>query len=69
MSLSKDELIKIFYKDSNIKTSEDTQNVLLDLFVWLLQPMIKGEMGEQLGYAKNNYQNKNHKLKKINNVV
>lgn len=56
-------------KDSNIKTSEDTQNVLLDLFVWLLQPMIKGEMGEHLGYDKNNYQNKNHKLKKINNVV
>ena len=32
MSFSKEELIKILAKDPNIKTAEDIQNVLKDLF-------------------------------------
>ncbi|WP_315115525.1 IS256 family transposase [Clostridium intestinale] len=59
MSFSKDELIKILAKDPNIKTAEDIQNVLKDLFGGLLQQMLEGEMEEHLGYAKHDYQNKN----------
>lgn len=59
MSFSKDELIKILAKDPNIKTAEDIQNVLKDLFGRLLQQMLEGEMDEHLGYAKHDYQNKN----------
>lgn len=36
MSFSKEELIKILAKDPNIKTAEDIQNVLKDLFGGLL---------------------------------
>lgn len=59
MSFSKDELIKILAKDPNIKTAEDIQNVLKDLFGDLLQKMLEGEMDEHLGYAKHDYQSKN----------
>lgn len=59
MSFSKDELIKILAKDPNIKTAEDIQNVLKDLFGGLLQQMLEGEMDEHLGYAKHDYENKN----------
>ncbi|VYT93440.1 Uncharacterised protein [Clostridium tertium] len=37
MSFSKEELIKILAKDPNIKTAEDIQNVLKDLFGGLLR--------------------------------
>ncbi|WP_183279800.1 IS256 family transposase [Clostridium fungisolvens] len=59
MYFSKDELIKILAKDPNIKTAEDIQSVLKDLFGGLLQQMLEGEMDEHLGYAKHDYQNKN----------
>lgn len=41
MSFSKEELIKILAKDPSIKTAEDIQNVLKDLFGGMLQQMLK----------------------------
>ncbi|USS02529.1 IS256 family transposase [Clostridium septicum] len=59
MSFSKKELIKILAKDPNIKTAEDIQNVLKDLFGGMLQQMLEAELDNHLGYEKHDYQNKN----------
>lgn len=58
MSFSKEELIKILAKDPNIKTVEDIQNVLKDLFGGMLQQMLEAELDNHLGYEKHDYQNK-----------
>lgn len=58
MSFSKEELIKILAKDPNIKTAEDIQNVLKDLFGGMLQQMLEAELDNHLGYEKHDYQNK-----------
>ncbi|MGG7142168.1 transposase, partial [Clostridium nigeriense] len=58
MSFSKEELIKILAKDPSIKTAEDIQNVLKDLFGGVLQQMLEAELDNHLGYAKHDYQNK-----------
>ena len=59
MSLSRDELVKLILNNSNIKTAEDIQNTLKDLFGGLLQQMLESEMEQHLGYAKHDYENKN----------
>ena len=56
MSFSKEELIKILAKDPNIKTAEDIQNVLKDLFGGMLQQMLEAELDNHLGYEKHDYQ-------------
>ena len=58
MSFSKEELIKILAKDLSIKTAEDIQNVLKDLFGGMLQQMLEAELDNHLGYEKHDYQNK-----------
>lgn len=58
MSFSKEELIKILAKDPDIKTAEDIQNVLKDLFGGMLQQMLEAELDNHLGYEKHDYQNK-----------
>ncbi|MDR3597925.1 hypothetical protein [Clostridium sp.] len=42
MSLSRDELVKLILNNSDIKTAEDIQNTLKDLFGGLLQQMLEG---------------------------
>lgn len=59
MSFSKEELIKMLAKDPSIKTAEDVQNVLKDLFGGVLQQMLEAELDNHLGYTKHDYQNKN----------
>lgn len=59
MSFSKEELIKMLAKDPSIKTAEDIQNVLKDLFGGVLQQMLEAELDNHLGYTKHDYQNKN----------
>lgn len=50
--------IKQFIKENDLKTFEDVQNVLKDLFAETLQEMLEAEMDTTLGYEKNNAQNK-----------
>lgn len=59
MSLSRDELVKLILNNSDIKTAEDIQNTLKDLFGGLLQQALEAEMEQHLGYAKHDYENKN----------
>ena len=59
MSLSRDELVKLILNNSDIKTAEDIQNTLKDLFGGLLQQMLESEMESHLGYTKHDYKNKN----------
>jgi len=50
--------IKQFIKENNLKTTEDIQNVLKDLFAETLQEMLEAEMDTTLGYEKNDASNK-----------
>jgi putative transposase len=59
MPFSKDELIKMIANDPKVKTAEDVQNALKDLFGGLLQQMLEAEMDNHLGYSKHDYKNKN----------
>lgn len=47
MSLSRDEFLKLVLNNYDIKTAEDIQNTLKDLFRGLLNQMLESEM-EQL---------------------
>lgn len=58
MSFLKEELIKILAKDPSVKTAEDIQNVLKDLFGLTFQQMLEAELDNHLGYEKHDYQNK-----------
>ncbi|URZ00958.1 IS256 family transposase [Clostridium felsineum] len=60
MSFSNKELIKLILENNpDIKTPEDVQNTLKDLFGGLLQQMLEAEMDNYLGYKKYDYNNKN----------
>jgi putative transposase len=50
--------IKQFIKENNLKSVEDIQNVLKDLFAETLQEMLEAELDTTLGYEKNDVQNK-----------
>lgn len=50
--------IKRFIKENELKTIDDVQNVLKDLFAETLQEMLEAEMDTTLGYEKNDAQNK-----------
>ncbi len=69
MSLSRDELVKLILNNSDIKTAEDIQNTLKDLFGGLLQQMLETEMEQHLGYAKNDMDAIHFKVRKDNSIV
>jgi transposase-like protein len=50
--------IKQFIKDNDLKSVEDIQNVLKDLFAETLQEMLEAELDTTLGYEKNDVHNK-----------
>lgn len=50
--------IKQFIKENDLKTVEDIQNVLKDLFAETLQEMLEAKLDTTLGYEKNDAQNK-----------
>lgn len=50
--------LKQFIKENNLRTTEDVQSVLKDLFAETLQEMLEAEMDTTLGYEKNETQNK-----------
>lgn len=50
--------IKQFIKDNDLKSVEDVQNVLKDLFAETLQEMLEAELDTTLGYEKNDGHNK-----------
>ena len=55
--VSRDQL-KQFIKESNLKTAEDVQSMLRDLFSETLQEMLEAELIHSLGYQKNDVKNK-----------
>ena len=55
--LPKDQL-RQFIKDNNLKTVEDVQKTLKDLFAETLQEMLEAELETELGYAKHDIKNK-----------
>jgi len=56
--LDKKQLLQ-FIKENNLTTATDVQNTLKDLFKDTLQEMLEAEMDSDLGYAKNDSENKN----------
>jgi transposase-like protein len=50
--------IKQFIKENDLKTVEEVQNVLKDLFAETLQEMLEAELDTTLGYEKNDAHNK-----------
>jgi len=50
--------IKQFIKENDLKSVQDVQNVLKDLFAETLQEMLEVELDTTLGYEKNEVQNK-----------
>lgn len=50
--------IKQFIKDNDLKSVEDIQKVLKDLFAETLQEMLEAELDTTLGYEKNDVHNK-----------
>jgi transposase-like protein len=50
--------IREFIKENNLKTAEDVQNALKDMFSETLQEMLEAELDDSLGYAKNDKKNK-----------
>ena len=55
------EELRQFIKDNNLRTAEDVQFVLKDLFSETLQEMLEAEMDHSLGYTKHDDQNKTTK--------
>jgi putative transposase len=52
------EQLKQFIKEGNLKTTEDIQSMLKDIFAETLQEMLEAELDHTLGYEKNDAQNK-----------
>jgi transposase-like protein len=52
------EQLKRFIKENNLKTTDDVQDMLRDLFSETLQEMLEAEMDHTLGYEKNDAKNK-----------
>jgi transposase-like protein len=55
--MSKEQL-RQFIKENNLKSAQDVQNALKDLFAETLQEMLEAELDDNLGYVKNDTQNK-----------
>lgn len=52
------EQLRQFIKENNLKTADDVQSVLRDLFSETLQEMLEAEMDHTLGHEKNDAKNK-----------
>jgi putative transposase len=52
------ELLKQFIKENNLKTAEDAQNLVKELFADTIQELLEAEMDDSLGYEKNDARNK-----------
>jgi len=50
--------VKAFVKDNNLKTLEDVQSALKELFAETLQSMLEAELDTELGYEKHDVKNK-----------
>jgi transposase-like protein len=50
--------LREFIKENNIKTAADIQNALKDMFKDALQEILEAELDDDLGYAKNDTENK-----------
>ncbi len=59
MSLLSKDQIRQLMKEGKLKTAEDVQTMLKDLFADTIQEMLEAEMEIQLGYSKHDYKNKN----------
>lgn len=44
------EVLRAFIKENNLKTAEDVQKELRDVFTGTLQEMLEAEMDQNLGY-------------------
>lgn len=51
-------MLKQFIKENNLKTAEDAQNFVKELFADTIQELLEAEMDESLGYEKNDAKNK-----------
>ena len=58
MTMMPKEQIRQFIKDHNLKTAEDVQSALKNMFAETLQEMLEAEMDVTLGYEKSNVANK-----------
>jgi transposase-like protein len=56
-TISKD-VLRAFIKENNLKTAEDVQHALRDIFSGTLQEMLEAEMDQNLGYEKHDDINK-----------
>ena len=52
------ELLKQFIKENGLKTVEDAENFVKELFADTIQELLEAEMDEGLGYEKNDARNK-----------
>lgn len=58
MGLMDKKQLREFIKENNIKTAADIQNALKDMFKDALQEILEAELDDDLGYAKNDTDNK-----------
>lgn len=58
MGFFTDDQIKQLIKEKNLKTAEDVQEVLKEMFGETLQKMLEAELDNELGYSKYDYKNK-----------
>ncbi|MEW6183309.1 MAG: transposase [Bacillota bacterium] len=61
------EQLKQFIKENNLKTTDDVQDMLRDLFSETLQEMLEAEMDHTLGYEKNDDEKNDAKNKETDN--
>ena len=52
------DVLRAFIKENNLKTAEDVQHALRDIFSGTLQEMLEAEMDQNLGYEKHDDSNK-----------
>ncbi len=55
------ELLKQFIRENGLKTAEDAQNFVKELFADTIQELLEAEMYESLGYEKNDARNRRPK--------
>ena len=58
MALMEKAQLREFIKENNLKTTEDIQNALKEMFKSTLEEMPEAELGDSLGYDKNDSQKK-----------
>ncbi|MFZ5645475.1 MAG: IS256 family transposase [Bacillota bacterium] len=58
MKLMNKDQLRQFIKENNLKSAQDVQNALKEIFADTLQEMLEAELDDSLGYARNDSQNK-----------